>query len=164
MGITSFNLLGFQFSVERSEIVDISFGIQIPKIIAPMEQWKRRILTPIGRVTVIKSLLIPKLNHLFILLPTPKKEIVSFICKANFEFLWKSKTDKVKRSLLTQDYLSGGMKLVDVRSFITSLKCNGLKGYLVHRDHGWIFSMLSMEMIYYRNCMILEIVLCLIVC
>lgn len=126
-GSTSFNLLGFQFSVELSEIVDINFGNQIPKIIALMEQWKRRILTPIGRVTVIKSLLIPKLNHLFISLPTPKKEIVAFICKAFFEFLWKSKTDKVKRSLITQDYLSGGMKMVDVRSFITSLKCTWIK-------------------------------------
>lgn len=34
-----------------------------------MEHWKRRIFTPI----VIKTLLIPKLNHLFISLPTPKK-------------------------------------------------------------------------------------------
>lgn len=126
-GSTSFNLLGFQFSVELSEIVDNNFGIQIPKIIALMEQWKRRILTPIGRVTVIKSLLIPKLNHLFISLPTPKKEIVSFICMAIFEFLWKSKTDKIKRSLITQDYLSGGMKMVDVRNFITSLKCTWIK-------------------------------------
>lgn len=55
-GSTSFNSLGFQFSVELSEIIDISFGIQIPKIIALMEQWKRRTLTPIGRVTANKSL------------------------------------------------------------------------------------------------------------
>lgn len=100
---------------------------RLPPELLLMEQWKRRILTPIGRVTVIKSLLIPKLNHLFISLPTPKKEIVAFICKAFFEFLWKSKTDKVKRSLITQDYLSGGMKMVDVRSFITSLKCTWIK-------------------------------------
>lgn len=92
-----------------------------------MEQWKRRILILIGRVTVIKSMLIPKLNHLFISLRTPKNEIVSCLCKSIFEFLWKSKTDKVKRYLITQNYLSGGMKMVDVRSFITSLKCTWIK-------------------------------------
>jgi hypothetical protein len=45
-------------------------------MVALIEQWKRRILTPIGRTTVIKTLLIPKLNHLFISLPTPKKETI----------------------------------------------------------------------------------------
>jgi hypothetical protein len=46
-------------------------------MVALTEQWKRRTLTPIGRTTVIKTLLIPKLNHLFISLPTPKKETIS---------------------------------------------------------------------------------------
>lgn len=78
-GSTSFNLLGFQFSVDLDEIVDSNFSLQIPKIVALIEQWKRRILTPIGHVTVIKTLLIPKLNHLFISLPTLKKETISYI-------------------------------------------------------------------------------------
>ena len=73
----------------------MNYGIQIPKVIALIQHWKRRFLTPIGRVTVIKTLLIPKLNHLFIYIPNPKKEIFSSLCKANFEFLWNSKVDKV---------------------------------------------------------------------
>lgn len=89
-GSTTFNLLGIQFSVDLKEIIDINFGLQIPKISALIEQWKRRILTPIGRVTVIKSLLIPKLNHLFISLPTPKRETILYLYKCIFEFLWKS--------------------------------------------------------------------------
>ena len=56
----------------HGDITDIYFRIQIPKISACIEQWKRRILTPFGRTTVIKSLLIPKLFQLFISIPTPK--------------------------------------------------------------------------------------------
>lgn len=41
----------------------MSYNLQIPNIIALVEQWKRQILTPIGRITVIESLLIPKINH-----------------------------------------------------------------------------------------------------
>jgi hypothetical protein len=56
-GSTTFNLLGINFSVDLSEIEDINFGIQIPKIVALIEQSKTIILTPIGRTTVIKNCL-----------------------------------------------------------------------------------------------------------
>jgi hypothetical protein len=35
-------------------------GFQTPKIVALIEKWKRRILNPIGRATVIEILVIPK--------------------------------------------------------------------------------------------------------
>ena len=76
-GCTDFNLLGIHFSVELDKIIELNYGIQIPKIKAMIQQWRRRILTPIGRVTVVKTLLIPKLNHLFISLPNPNKETIS---------------------------------------------------------------------------------------
>lgn len=126
-GSTTFNLLRIQFSVDLYIIVDMNYNLQIPKIVALVVQWKRRILTPIGRTTVIKSLLIPKLNHLFISLLNPKKETISYLKKTIFEFLWKSKIDKVKRSVITQDYSSGGLKMVDINNFITSLKCSWIK-------------------------------------
>lgn len=71
--------LGIQFSVDLHIIVDVNFNLKIPIIIALVEQWKRRIPTPIGRITVVKSFLIPKLNHSFISLPNPKKEAISMI-------------------------------------------------------------------------------------
>lgn len=85
---TTFNHLGFQFSVDLNKVIDINFGLQIPKLIALFEQWKRKINPPIDRVTVIKILLIPKLNHLFISLPIPKRETVLYLYQCFFEFLW----------------------------------------------------------------------------
>lgn len=64
-GCTKFNLLGIEFSVELEKNVSLNYSVQIPKIKALIQQWKRRILTPFGRVTVGKTLLLPKLNHLF---------------------------------------------------------------------------------------------------
>ena len=75
-GSTHFNLLGIDFSTNLNDIVRVNYGNVIPKIDALLNQWKRRLLTPIGRVTVLKTLIIPKLNHLFIALPNPSVEVL----------------------------------------------------------------------------------------
>ena len=71
-GSDFFNLLGIKFSVVLDKITSLNYGHQIPKVFSLIEQWKRRILTPISRIIVVKCLIIPKLNHLFISLPNPK--------------------------------------------------------------------------------------------
>ena len=77
------SFLGINFSVNLCEITDMNYGIQIPKVIALIQQWRRRFFTPIGRVTVIKTLLIPKLNHQFISIPNPKEKIISLNMQSN---------------------------------------------------------------------------------
>lgn len=126
-GCTKFNLLGIEFSVELEKNVSLNYSVQIPKIKALIQQWKRRILTPFGRVTVVKTLLLPKLNHLFISLPSPDKEIISSLTNLFYEFIWNSKIDKVKRQPITQDYLKGGIKMLDINNFLVSLKCSWIK-------------------------------------
>lgn len=49
-------------------------------------------------VSLLFKLMNSKIKPLF------KKNIVSFICKAIFEILWKSKRDKIKRYLITQGH------------------------------------------------------------
>ena len=41
--------------------------------------WRRRFLTPLGKITVIKSLILPKITHLLIALPNPKPETLDNI-------------------------------------------------------------------------------------
>ena len=87
-GSTHFNLLGIDFSTNLNDIVRVNYGNVIPKIDALLNQWKRRLLTPIGRVTVLKTLIIPKLNHLFIALPNPSVEVLRNLSKKFFHFIW----------------------------------------------------------------------------
>ena len=56
---TEFVILGIHFSVDRDKIPDLNHDIQIPKITALIHQWERRALTPIGRVTILKSIIAP---------------------------------------------------------------------------------------------------------
>ena len=136
-GATEFVLLGIHFSVDLDKIPDLNYNIQIPKITALIQQWERRSLTPIGRVTVLKSLIVPKINHLIISLPNPRKETVIFLNNEFYRFIWKSKCDKVKRSLVTQSYLDGGLKMVNLNNFIISLKCSWIQR-IVQGGQSWM--------------------------
>lgn len=44
-----------------------------------------------------------------------------------FEFLWDSKTDKVKRSVVIKELSDGGLKMINLKAFINSLKLGWIK-------------------------------------
>ena len=44
-----------------------------------------------------------------------------------FKFIWESKPDKIKRSVLMQDYKNGGLRLLNVDYFIEALKAGWVK-------------------------------------
>ena len=50
--------------------------------------WQRRFLTPLGKISVIKSLLLPKITHLLIALPNPDLNILNEINDVLYDFLW----------------------------------------------------------------------------
>ena len=136
-GCTTFTLLGINFSVDLENIVELNFNIQIPKVEALLKQWNRRILTPLGRVTVIKTLVAPKLNHLFLPLPNPKKEIIVELTKAFSNFLWGSKCSKIKKDTVTQPTEEGGLNMINLEAFISSLKCTWIRRLLTG-GQSWI--------------------------
>ena len=44
-----------------------------------------------------------------------------------YNFVWKSKTDRIKRKVLTGGYNRGGLKMLDLKKFIPALKCVWLR-------------------------------------
>lgn len=62
----NFKLLGIQYDVDLSKIIRMNYDKKLVNIKSTVEQWKNRNLTPIGKVTIIKSLIISQPNHLFI--------------------------------------------------------------------------------------------------
>jgi len=90
-------------------------------------QWKRRQLTPIGRICIVKALLLSKLVHLFIALPNAPPKYIDQLNTMLFEFVWGNKRDKVKRTKLVQSYANDGMGMVNIVAFIDSMKIAWLK-------------------------------------
>ena len=66
-----------------------------------------------------------------------KKKVISSLNKDIFDFISKSRSDKIKRLLVTQDYLSGGLKMINIDHFITALKSLWIKR-LTQKQKPWM--------------------------
>jgi hypothetical protein len=80
-----------------------------------------------GRVTVVKSLILAKLNYIGQMLPNPPEHIMKDINNVIYTFIWNGKPDKVKRTQIIQDYELGGVKVPHVESHLNALKVSWLK-------------------------------------
>lgn len=74
--------------------------LEIEQTISTMEIKKSRKLTPIGRIVVLKTLILPKMNHLILTLPNPNHEFIQKFDKALFNYLWGSDIHKIKKNTI----------------------------------------------------------------
>ena len=125
--VTDLKVLGITYSKSNHDIVANNISKMIPKIVQDISQWKRRNLTVLGKITVVKSMLLSKLVHIFTALPNPPQSSIKTINNLLFKFVWNDRPDKVKRNKLVQGFEFGGLKMVEVESFIKSLKVSWLK-------------------------------------
>ena len=84
-------------------------------------------LTLLGRIVVFKSLIIPKITRLLISLPNPSEQTIQKIKILAFKFIWQNKPDRIKREILTQTYLNGGIKMLNIQHFMTALKSTWIR-------------------------------------
>ena len=94
-GATDFNLLGINYSIDLERITELNYSPAIKSIEKILHVWHQMYLTPIGKIAVLKTLAISKLNHLFISVPSPNKHILKKLESIFFNFIWDGKPDKV---------------------------------------------------------------------
>jgi len=131
-----FTVLGIVFNTHLHNLTEINLKEKIQTIKNLLEQWKRRNLTLMGKITVIKALAVSKITHILMALPNPSQDTIKSIDNIFYKFLWNNGPDKVKRNLLIQEYADGGLKMIDLKSFIQYLKANWLKR-AVKKSYRW---------------------------
>ena len=105
----------------------INFKEKIQKIRSLIKLWNRRYLTPLGKITVIKTLLLPILNHLFISIPNPSEQIIKELNNIFFLiFLWDGPA-KIKQNVVVKQYCEGGLRTINLKAFINSMKLTWLR-------------------------------------
>ena len=52
--------------------------------------------------------------------------------------MWNGKPDKIKRVQINQDYLDGGLKMVNSSKFIKSMKCTWVRRLIQSNGPQWI--------------------------
>ena len=132
-GDTQFKLLGLIFDVDLEKMIELNFNEKLKKVKNSLSHWKKRILTPIGRITVVKSILIPLFIHCFTSLPMPNNSFLKTLNDLLYDFIWDGKT-KIKRTIVIKTYKEGGLNMIDIYSYIYCLKIKWLKKFVNNSD------------------------------
>ena len=127
--------LGVLFSTSEIKESSINFREKIEKMKKIMSSWSARNLTLLGKIAILKSLVVSQIVYLLSSLPSPPGVIKEINCLL-YDFLWDSKGDKIKRTEMINEYNKGGLKMIDLQSFNISLKIKWRKGYLDDNNKG----------------------------
>ena len=127
--------LGVYFTYDLKLLKEKNFIERLNSIKKLINIWSSRGLSILGKVTIIKSFLIPKFVYVCSLLPTPN-ELVKQLNQLLFKFLWNG-TDKVTRVSTINDYGEGGLKMIDLESMVKALRLAWLKRIFNANDGTW---------------------------
>ena len=132
----SVKALGTFFSKNKTIMNELNWDSKIEKCKNAIDIWKKRNLTLYGRLTVIKSILIPKFTYLAQSLYFPaetQKRINSLL----FKYLWNDKNEKIRRNILINSTLKGGLNMIHLESFTTMLQLKWVKALLSDTKANW---------------------------
>ena len=127
--------LGVYFTYDQKLLKEKNFIERLDSIKKLINIWSARGLSIYGKVTIIKSFLIPKYIYVCSILPTPK-ELLKELNKILFKFLWKG-VDKVTRASVINEYEEGGLRMVDLECMVKSLRLAWLKRIFSGTNGTW---------------------------
>ena len=131
--------LGITFSKNPNETIEVNFNNKITKIQNSLNMWSQRHLSIKGKITIIKSLILPQILYISANLAVPEW----FVSKTNsmlYHFVWSAKMDKVKRVTLVNKIEKGGLKMIDLECMFQAQRVMWVKRFFKQSDGaGWMF-------------------------
>ena len=131
-----FKILGVWFTTDLHEIETKNYTEKMSEVQILFNIWSKRIITPIGRIAVLKSLILSKLVYLWMLLPNPPDQLISRLQLLCFKFVWNNKQDRLSRKISVKNIKHGGMGIPDIRKYISALKLTWIRK-LLNTSHKW---------------------------
>ena len=131
-----FKTLGIWFTNDLKECEVLNFSDKFSEIRALYEVWLKRQITPLGRVAVLKSLILSKIIHLWMLLPNPPDNLVNELQKTVFQFVWNRKQDRISRKIAVRSIAKGGFGIPNIKTYINALKLIWIRK-LKTSEHMW---------------------------
>ena len=132
-----FTYLGITYDVQDMEnITEQNIALKEKEIHKLINAWTGRNVTPLGKIILIKSLLISKITHILLSLPTPKEQTFQKLDNIFGNFIWQGKPPKLRKEILESTYTMGGLKKTNLKIFDQSLKLSWLKRFKDSSD-GW---------------------------
>ena len=107
--------LGIYVGNDPEKCKEKNWDEKFKKIKTTLLLWKRRDLTIFGKITIIKSLVLPIITFTSQSTRVPP-DAVKLINIIFFDFIW-GKRDRIKRNIMYQDILRGGVNMLDMDAF-----------------------------------------------
>ena len=131
-----FKALGVWFSLNIEESTNLNLTERIKSMSMLINIWKGRKLSLKGKITILRTLILPQIQFLFSMIAIPDK-ILKQLDKLFFDYLWDNKPAKVKRSTIIGSIDQGGLAMIDVYEIHAAAKCNWIKRLHVESESKW---------------------------
>ena len=79
--------LGISFNTNLVDMVKQNYDNSLTLMKKLMSSWKKRNLTVLGQVVVVKSLVLPKLSYIAQMLPNPSKDFIKTVNDEIFKYM-----------------------------------------------------------------------------
>ena len=120
-------LLGVEVGSDLSQVTSNNFAKLIKKIENIIKLWSNRQLTLIGRIVIIKTLLVPQFIYRFSVLPSPLPDQIKQIDDIFINYMWNNKKHFINKDIMINSLEEGGWDMVDIYSKNISIKCKWIK-------------------------------------
>lgn len=128
--------LGIHFSNSKKISDKLNFYEKLDVLENTLNIWKRRRLTLLGKINIVKSLGLSKLIFNASVLPVPEK-FCEEVNKITFNFIWDNKIAKIKKSTIIGDRENGGLNMIDFALMNKALKCIWIKRFNMNKNSAW---------------------------
>ena len=128
--------LGIYFGTNTVECKRLNIEKTLEKSEAIIRAWKKRNLSMIGRITVVKSLILPNITYVATVTTIDKDTVFKFK-KMIYNFIWDNKQEKVKRSVLSKAISEGGLRMIDIDKYIEAIQLTWVTRLLSEDHANW---------------------------
>ena len=128
--------LGVHFTYNTELSYKKNFFDKLGSLKKTLSVWAQRDLSIYGRINIIKTLALSKLVFMSSVIETPKN-LATEVNKIVFDFIWKQKPTKIKRTTLIKKKVDGGLGMKDFVLFDKALKLTWVKRLCSASDALW---------------------------
>ena len=128
--------LGIYVGMNIKEVDILNWEGKIDNIKRILDLWKMRHLTYYGKITVIKMLAASQIVYVATAVPAPR-DAIKRINKLLYSFLWRSKTEQIRRNICINEVTSGGLGMIDLEARVSALRLSWIMKYLNGLNTSW---------------------------
>ena len=131
-----FKALGVWFCLDSQENLDLNLTDRIKSMNTLINIWKSRKLSLKGKITILRTLILPQVQFLFSMIVIPDI-ILKKLDKMLFDYLWDNKPSKIKRSTVIAPIEQGGLAMIDVYEVHAAAKCGWIRRFYDDSASKW---------------------------